>query len=162
MIYCASKEIEMMKTLCTVLFLAILCSTIPLASSCTEEEKKELPYGEVTFWGPRSMFIYKDEKNVRVDAEGKMADELYELIELEVHVVNTGADGMCTFHAACNLNTLGRNQGAQNISLKKDETGKLIFEFWVNLWDESEALRIGTWRTEAFTVQAVNLGDILD
>ena len=151
-----------MRTLYTLLLLAIFCSTIPLASSCTEEQKKELPYGEVYFWGPRSMFIYKDEKNVRVDADGRMANETYELIELEVHVRNKGADGMCTFHVACNIETLGRAQDSQNIFLKKDETGKLIFEFWVNLWEESEAARIGTWRTEAFTVQAVNLQGLLD
>ena len=108
------------------------------------------------------MFIYKDEKNVRVSADGRMANELYELIELEVHVRNKGADGMCTFHAASNLKTLGRAQDSQNIFLKKDETGKLIFEFWVNLWEESEAMNIGTWRTTAFTVQAVNLQDLLD
>jgi hypothetical protein len=108
------------------------------------------------------MFIYKDEKNVRVDAEGRMVSELYELTELEVHVRNKGDDGMCTFHAASKLKTLGRAQDSQNIFLKKDEIGILIFDFWVNMWEESEAARVGTWRTTAFTVQAVNLQDLLD
>jgi hypothetical protein len=82
----------------------------------------------------------------------------FKAYDLHVEVTNTGANGICTFHVSCKLDTLhGNNQDTQNITLQKNEKGTLKFHFWVvqqNLdyysYDQSVL-------ESKFQVQAVNL-----
>ena len=106
------------------------------------------------------IILWKNERNVQFqDPPDFSSGTFYRLTKLDAAVINRGAEGMITFHAACHVDTLGTNQDAQNIVLKEGAKGNIRFQFWVEESALEEVDRMDSWDS-AFTVQAVNLGDI--
>ena len=149
-------------TVFCVLFVVLVAGlTLPVVS-CSEEQKADLPYGEVESWRPFFNGQMKDYRNKPVQNENENYEPpLYYLINVDTHVVNTGADGMLTFHARCLLTAKNdKNQQSHNITLNTNQRGDIIFQFWVERdswldWDYDDY-------EQAFKIQALNLGDIFD
>ncbi|MFC1893926.1 hypothetical protein ACFLYR_07920 [Chloroflexota bacterium] len=152
-----------MKKILYVFLVVTLLSGLVLSVSCTCT-KKEMPYGEVLWWRANiSETDFKTERNTKVDRQTATdlykegTSKVYVLVNLPVEVVNKGAHGILTFHAACHLDTLSnKNQDSVNITLGNNQEGNIAFAFWVNVADVP-AHPSTEWSKEAFTIQALNL-----
>lgn len=132
-----------------------------------------MPYGEVLSWRANiSETDYKTERNVKIDEDDvyklykEGTQKIYVAVFLPVSVVNKGAEGILTFHAACNLDTLNNQyQDSVNITLRKEQEGSISFSFWVNITEIPEVSTQENhekWSAEAFSIQAVNLQDFVE
>ena len=152
----------MKRVLYLALVVALLSTPALLAAACGKEDLGKMPFGEVLYWNHELTQEVKNTSNVIIDPtlappiSEASSGQYYEGVFLKVTVVNKGANGILTFHAVCNLKTLGKGQYAQNITLKENEEGEIIFRFWVDLQDVWGTIVRSEW-SQAFTVQAVNL-----
>ncbi|MFC1866109.1 hypothetical protein ACFLYB_05305 [Chloroflexota bacterium] len=152
----------MKRILYLALVVALLSTPALMVSACGKEDLGKMPFGEVRYWNHELTQEVKNTSNVIIDPtlappiSEAGSGQYYEGVFLKVIVVNKGANGILTFHAVCNLKTIGKSQYAQNITLKENEEGEIIFRFWVDLQDVWGTIVRSEW-SQAFTVQAVNL-----
>ncbi|UCE97105.1 MAG: hypothetical protein JSV74_03780 [Dehalococcoidia bacterium] len=68
---------------------------------------------------------------------------------------------MITFHAVGNdVDILGNSQDSQNITLKSNERGEIIFRFWVN-FDDIERFGEAGQLDNLILAQPVNIGEFI-
>ena len=149
-----------MKRILYLILIVALLSTTALSVSAFNCDPVG-SFGKVLYWNHELTQEVKNKRNVIINPtlvppiSEVSSGQYYEKVLLKVQVVNKGYPGKVTFHAACNLKTLGESQYSQIITLKEYEEGEIIFRFWVDQQDVWETTVRSEW-SQAFTVQAVN------